>query len=111
MPKPMKPQVKARYFCEQCGMEVRAGAAVCPSCGSVFTAVRCPECGYEGRAPEFRAGCPVCGYETGVSDPAPAPAARASRQKPGLPARFYAIAMVVLGALIVGLVVLLVLRA
>ena len=92
-------------------MEVRAGAAVCPSCGSVFTAVRCPECGYEGWAPEFHAGCPVCGYETRTNSPAPSQPARAARQKPGLPARFYGIAMVVLGALIVGLVVLLVLRA
>jgi hypothetical protein len=111
MPKQMKPQVKARYFCEQCGTEVRAGAAVCPSCGSIFTAVRCPECGYEGRAPEFHAGCPVCGYETRTSERPPAQSSRAARQKPGLPARFYAVAMVVLGALVIGLVVLLVLRA
>jgi len=111
MPEPMKPQVKARYFCEKCGMEVRAGAAVCPSCGSVFTAVRCPECGYEGRAPEFHAGCPVCGYVSRAKGQAPAESSRAARGKPGLSARFYRIAIVVLGALVVGLVVLLLLRA
>jgi predicted amidophosphoribosyltransferase len=111
MPKQMKPQVKARYFCEQCGTEVRAGAAICPSCGSVFTAVRCPECGYEGRAPEFHAGCPVCGYRTQSSGQAHSMSPRADRGKPVLSARFYRIAMAGLGALIVGLVVLLLLRA
>jgi hypothetical protein len=110
MPKQMKPQVKARYFCEQCGMEVRAGAAICPSCGSVFTAVRCPECSYEGRAPEFLAGCPVCGYRSRAGEKAPSEPSRMDRGKPGMSARFYRIAIVVLGALIVGLVVLLLLR-
>jgi hypothetical protein len=111
MPKQMKPRVKARYFCEQCGTEVRAGASICPSCGSVFTAVRCPECGYEGRAPEFHAGCPVCGFRAQSSGQVPAERSRPDRAKPGMPARFYRIAIVVLGALIVGLVVLLLLRA
>jgi predicted nucleic acid-binding Zn ribbon protein len=111
MPKQMKPQVKARYFCEQCGTEVRAGAAVCPSCGSVFTAVRCPECGYEGRAPEFHSGCPVCGYRARTKEQAPSESSRAAREKPGMSARFYRIVIAVLGGLIIGLVVLLLLRA
>jgi uncharacterized membrane protein YvbJ len=54
--------MKARFFCENCGTEVRAGAATCPSCGRAFRAVRCPECGYEGGASEFSGGCPVCGF-------------------------------------------------
>jgi|WetSurMetagenome_2_1015567.scaffolds.fasta_scaffold265297_2 hypothetical protein len=53
---------KARYFCENCGAEVRAGAASCPKCRRVFSAVRCPECGYMGKAGEFRTGCPSCGF-------------------------------------------------
>jgi len=111
MPQQMKPQVKARYFCEQCGTEVRAGAAICPSCGSVFTAVRCPQCGYEGRAPEFHSGCPVCGYRSRSKEQVPSEPSSTDRKKPGLSARFYHIAIAVLGALIVGLVVLLLLRA
>lgn len=110
MPKLMKPQVKARYFCEQCGMEVRAGAAICPSCGSVFTAVRCPECGYEGRAPEFLSGCPVCGYRSQTREKVPSGPSRKDAGKPGMSARFYRIAMAALAVLIVGLVVLLLLR-
>jgi hypothetical protein len=35
---------------------------MCPHCGRVFTAVRCPECGYVGQARDFGAGCPNCGY-------------------------------------------------
>jgi hypothetical protein len=41
----------------------------------------------------------------------PAQPFRAAREKPGMPARFYRITVMVLGALIVGLVVLLLLRA
>ena len=58
----MPGSMKARYFCENCGAEVRPGASSCPSCGRVFTAVRCPECGFEGRASEFARGCPSCGF-------------------------------------------------
>jgi hypothetical protein len=107
----MKPRVRARYFCEACGAEVHAGATTCPACGSLFTAVRCPECGYEGRAPEFRSGCPVCGYRAKTRDQyEPEPASPATR-KPGLPPSFYRAAVVVLGALILGLVVLLILHS
>jgi len=89
---------------------VHAGASTCPSCGSVFTAVRCPECGYEGRAPEFRSGCPVCGYRTKSAGSVPAPAG-SKPAKPGLPPVFYRAAIIVLGVLILGLVALLVLQA
>jgi hypothetical protein len=106
----MKPQAKARYYCEQCGTEVRAGASVCPSCGSVFTAVRCPECGYEGRAPEFHAGCPVCGFQQRERRPVSPGGSRGAPQKKGLSAAFYRIAIVVLAATIVVLVVVLLLH-
>jgi uncharacterized membrane protein YvbJ len=107
----MKPRVKARYFCEACGAEVHAGASTCPSCGSVFTAVRCPECGYEGRAPEFRSGCPVCGYRAKSKEPPFSEPAARPEKKPGLPLAFYRAAVVVLFALIVGLVLLLILHS
>jgi len=91
---------------------------VCPSCGSVFTAVRCPECGYEGRAPEFNAGCPVCGFRTREKGAASQGGARRERdrepgrapRKKGLPALFYRVSIIVLAALIVGLVVILLLH-
>jgi uncharacterized membrane protein YvbJ len=110
MPLLMKPQVKARYYCEQCGTEVRAGASVCPSCGSVFTAVRCPECGYEGRAPEFHAGCPVCGYRTRDKGPVASGGNRAAREKKALPGLFYRVAIAVLAILIIALVIILLLH-
>jgi hypothetical protein len=110
MAEQMKSRPRARYFCESCGQEVSAGASICPSCGSLFTAVRCPECGYEGKGPEFRAGCPVCGYRVKAGQPTSTGPAGAAN-KPGLPAGFYRAAVVVLGVLIIGLVVLLILRA
>jgi uncharacterized membrane protein YvbJ len=102
--------MKARYFCENCGVEVRPGASSCPSCGRVFTAVRCPECGFEGRASEFARGCPSCGFmEQKKLQPLPArPAEKRSRRT--FSARFYRIAGVVLLALVVILVALILLR-
>ena len=110
MSRDMKPRASARYFCESCGAEVRAGASTCPSCGSVFTAVRCPECGYEGRAPEFRSGCPVCGFRAKSEESPSSGPAGGRAGKPGMPPGFYRAAIFVLGALILGLIVLLVLR-
>jgi uncharacterized membrane protein YvbJ len=101
----------ARYFCEACGAEVSAGASTCPSCGSLFTAVRCPECGYEGRAPEFRWGCPVCGYRAKSMGSPSSESTRGGSRKRGMSPGFYRVAMIVLGALILGLLVLLVLHA
>jgi len=94
--------MKARFFCENCGKEVTERAGSCPSCGRLFTAVRCPECGFEGKAAEFSPGCPVCGY----SMPAPGhtprrPAGRTHR----LPARFYGVAAIVLAVIAVILLV------
>jgi predicted RNA-binding Zn-ribbon protein involved in translation (DUF1610 family) len=53
---------KARFFCENCGAEVTAGAASCPRCHRVFSSVRCPKCGFMGEPADFRSGCPTCGY-------------------------------------------------
>ena len=51
-----------RFFCENCGEEVKPSAKVCPKCGAFFTNVRCPRCNFTGKAHEFSRGCPVCGY-------------------------------------------------
>jgi uncharacterized membrane protein YvbJ len=112
MARQLKPRGKARFFCEQCGAEVRPGASSCPSCGSLFTAVRCPECGHEGRAPEFRAGCPVCGYaalggEESLAERPPAPPPKTRR---GMPVVFSRIALLVLSVLFVVLVLVLILH-
>ncbi len=61
--------MKAHYFCESCGSEVKAGAKVCPSCGKVFVAVRCPKCGFEGGERDFANGCPSCGYLDAIPRP------------------------------------------
>lgn len=54
--------MKAHYFCDFCGEEVPANTTRCPKCGKIFTAVKCPECGYMGRAEDFNSGCPSCSY-------------------------------------------------
>ena len=52
----------ARYFCENCGVEVARNAKHCANCGSFFTSVRCPKCKHSGMPAEFKDGCPICGY-------------------------------------------------
>jgi len=106
--------VKARFFCEACGAEVKGGAPSCPSCGRPFAAVRCPECGFAGKVEDFKAGCPVCGK--GAPLPSAATPAAGSRRAdahqhdaPGLPAWFYPLVTVALAALAVALLVLLLL--
>ena len=105
--------MKARYFCENCKAEVRAGSSSCPSCGRVFIAVRCPECGHEGKAAEFKSGCPSCGFleprETATAAPSAASVPK-PRQRHVLPPAFYKIAFFVLIVLLVGLLLLLLFR-
>jgi len=112
MARQLKTKGNARFFCEQCGAEVRAGAPSCPSCGSTFTAVRCPECGHEGRAAEFKSGCPVCGYAAlgGGSGPARDRPAAPARGRRGMPVLFSRIALLALALAIAGLVLYLVLH-
>jgi len=54
--------MKTRYFCDFCGEEVPANTPRCPRCGKIFTAVKCPKCGYMGKADDFNSGCPSCSY-------------------------------------------------
>lgn len=60
---------RSRFFCENCGGEVKANAKVCPHCGRFFSAVRCPVCGFTGESGLFVRGCPSCGY-AGMEDEA-----------------------------------------
>lgn len=52
----------AKFFCENCGMEVPPQAKVCNNCGKFFASVRCPRCGKIGSVSQFEKGCPECGY-------------------------------------------------
>jgi hypothetical protein len=96
--------MKTRFYCESCGQEVSPTARRCPGCGRHFTSVKCPECGFEGRAADFAEGCPSCGYLQGPrkagSQPQPG---RGPRRRPGgrpLSPRFYRAAVIVLGCLL-----------
>ena len=51
-----------RFFCENCGEEVAEDQEVCPHCGAIFVAIKCPRCGYRGKQHEFFKGCPSCGF-------------------------------------------------
>lgn len=109
--------MKAKFFCESCGAEVRHNEKTCPSCGKTFTAVKCPRCAFEGGAKQFAKGCPRCGYlnvlpPSARADEAgdvrrTAPPVRAHRlPRLRLPARFYRVAVTALLLLLVGLIVL-----
>lgn len=56
---------RGKFFCENCGTEVRPNAKVCPHCGRFFRAVRCPVCNFTGESMLFVQGCPNCGYAGG----------------------------------------------
>ena len=53
---------QAKFFCENCGEEVKQNARFCNKCGRFFSAVRCPACGKIGSSHAFTNGCPACGY-------------------------------------------------
>lgn len=53
---------RPKFFCENCGTEVRQQDRVCKHCGKFFASVKCPSCGYSGDSRVFRDGCPACGY-------------------------------------------------
>jgi GH24 family phage-related lysozyme (muramidase) len=54
--------VKTRFLCETCTREVAFDAEVCPNCGTIFAAVKCPMCQFEGKISFFYNGCPQCHY-------------------------------------------------
>ena len=56
--------MKSKFYCAECGKEVKGNADSCPHCGTAFGAVRCPQCSFEGKLGLFRTGCPACGFKT-----------------------------------------------
>lgn len=86
-----------RYYCENCGAEVAKDAKVCPHCGSFFSSIKCPRCGYVGKADDFALGCPSCG-STEQANPAPEPMRPHVAAAPPVPWwAFVAAAVVLLG--------------
>ncbi len=61
--------MKARFLCESCQSEVPFNAEVCPTCGKIFSAVKCPVCGLESEPQTFETGCPRCGYMSPKMNP------------------------------------------
>lgn len=61
MPDKIKPTVP-KFYCENCGNEVKQNSKLCPHCGKFFSSVRCPKCNYLGTTKDFTNGCPKCGY-------------------------------------------------
>jgi hypothetical protein len=56
------------FYCETCGHQVGAYEEACSHCGMPFYGVRCPQCGFNGKARQFVNGCPRCGYKAPPSD-------------------------------------------
>jgi uncharacterized membrane protein YvbJ len=56
------------FYCETCGREVGAHEDECPHCGMPFYGVRCPRCGFNGKARQFVNGCPQCGFKATAND-------------------------------------------
>lgn len=54
--------INTKFFCENCGNEVKRNTKICPHCGRFFASVKCPSCYYIGNTDEFINGCPSCGY-------------------------------------------------
>ncbi len=100
--------MRAQFFCDSCNARVPFNAERCPTCGKHFTAVKCPECAYEGKPREFAQGCPVCGYLTDLGNAQREGPATREGKTSRLSRRFVTIATVVLlvalGVLVVVLV-------
>ncbi len=51
------------FYCETCGHQVGVYEDECPHCGMPFYGVKCPRCGFNGKARQFVNGCPRCGFK------------------------------------------------
>ncbi len=93
---------RPRYYCEACGLEVRKDARVCPRCGRFFSSVKCPHCGYVGKADDFASGCPECGYAE-AANPSPEPIRSLPAEAPPIPWWAYLAAALVIFGLVLAL--------
>lgn len=116
------PHGQPEFYCETCGKKVPADVDACPYCGMPFYAVKCPRCGYTGRALKFVDGCPSCGYlsksRSGAGEsPFPVSSGKNGKKrkdtKPGrgdtserseMPGWLFFLVLLLLGTLLAGLV-------
>lgn len=56
------------FLCEFCGAKVDKHAIKCNTCGHLFDSIKCPSCGFQGKADAFPNGCPKCGYQSSSLD-------------------------------------------
>ena len=104
-----------KFFCDNCGTQVKKNETRCPKCGRYFRSVKCPSCGLSGSPELFNDGCPSCGYAKENFDSVPENYDAADFE-PGKPAkksgffseRFYRRAIPVLVLIIIALIILLV---
>jgi len=85
----------ARFFCDNCGTEVKRNSNRCPKCRRFFVFVRCPQCGFTGEESNFAGGCPACGYCTNEQKKI-TPAGPPVRRTGKLPLWVYVIALLAL---------------
>ena len=88
--------MRAQFYCDSCDAQVPFNAERCPACGKHFTAVKCPQCAYEGKPKEFSRGCPVCGYLTDELVAAKRPRAETKRAASPLTGKLVRVLTVVL---------------
>lgn len=106
-----KTEMKARFYCANCGTEVPPRTDRCPQCGKFFRAVTCPKCGFEGDVNVFLKGCPVCGYLVNVEKMRRRPAGRtgaARKPRRTFSAAFYRTAAILLILALAGLLIVLI---
>jgi len=98
--------MRQKFFCDNCGEQVEKNETRCPHCGRYFRSVKCPACGFAGRAGLFVDGCPACGYAGRQADAFRfSEEARQKRSTGVFSGRFYRTAIAVLAVVFIFLLV------
>lgn len=93
-----------RFFCENCGAEVKRSADRCPRCGRRFASVRCPKCDFAGNEGLFTDGCPICGYSAAKAEDEGLPRLKLKRTAAGaLPFWVYFVTVLAVAAVSIAL--------
>jgi len=95
-----------KFFCDNCGEQVKKDETRCPHCGRYFRSVKCPACGFAGRAGLFSDGCPACGYAGQHADGSRFPEQTCPEKSTGLfSGRFYRTAIAVMAVVFIFLLI------